>query len=119
MVSKKGKKAKSIIVFMIVLILLVFLLFPRKYQLLDGGSTGYRGFMYIYSIEDRCSFVSLDGEYYYEKGKVISVFGLEIYNRTEIDTTQTAIGHHSPEAERTHELLESFYESQRIAQEST
>ena len=119
MVKKKGKKVKIIIIIAIVLILLVFLLFPRKYQLLDGGSTGYRGFMYIYSIEDRCSFVSLDGEYYYEKGTVITIFGIEIYNGTKIDTTQTAIGHHSPEAEMADELLESFFESQSIAQEST
>ena len=98
MVNKKGKKVKIIII-AIVLILLVFLLFPRKYQLLDGGSTGYRGFMYIYSIEDRCSFVSLNGDYYYEKGTVITILGIEIYNGTEVD-----------------ELLESFYESQRFAQ---
>jgi hypothetical protein len=112
MVKKKGKKVKIIIIIAIVLILLVFLLFPRKYQLLDGGSTGYRGFMYIYSIEDRCSFVSLDGEYYYEKGTVITIFGIEIYNGTKIDTTQTAIGHHSPEAESLMERIESSFYSE-------
>ncbi len=110
--QKKGKKVKIIIIIAIVLILLVFLLFPRKYQLLDGGSTGYRGFMYIYSIEDRCIFVSLDGEYYYEKGTVITIFGIEIYNGTKIDTTQTAIGHHSPEAESLKERIESSFYSE-------
>lgn len=119
MVNKSKKKAKIIITIVIVLIILAFLLFPRKYQLLDGGSTGYRGCMYIYSIEDRCSFVSLNGDYYYEKGTVITILGIEIYNGTEVDTSQTAIGHHSPEAEKVDELLESFYESQRFAQEST
>lgn len=119
MVNKSKKKTKIIITIVIVLIIMAFLLFPRKYQLLDGGSTGYRGFMYIYSIEDRCSFVSLDGEYYYEKGTVISIFGIEIYNQTELDTTQAVAGHHSPEAEMADELLESFFESQSIAQEST
>ena len=117
--KKKHRKTTIVIIILVFVAISAFLLFPRKYQLLDGGSTGYRGFMYIYSIEDRCSFVSLDGEYYYEKGTVITIFGIEIYNGTKIDTTQTAIGHHSPEAEMADELLESFFESQSIAQEST
>ena len=117
--KKKHRKTTIVIIILVFVAFSVFLIFPRKYQLLDGGSTGYRGFMYIYSIEDRCSFVSLDGEYYYEKGTVITIFGIEIYNGTKIDTTQTAIGHHSPEAEMADELLESFFESQSIAQEST
>ena len=117
--KKKHRKTTIVIIILVFVAISAYLLFPRKYQLLDGGSTGYRGFMYIYSIEDRCSFVSLDGEYYYEKGTVITIFGIEIYNGTKIDTTQTAIGHHSPEAEKVDELLESFYESQRFAQEST
>ena len=117
--KKKHRKTTIVIIILVFVAISAFLLFPRKYQLLDGGSTGYRGFMYIYSIEDRCSFVSLDGEYYYEKGTVITIFGIEIYNGTKIDTTQTAIGHHSHEAEMADELLESFFESQSIAQEST
>lgn len=117
--KKKHRKTTIVIIILVFVAISAYLLFPRKYQLLDGGSTGYRGFMYIYSIEDRCSFVSLDGEYYYEKGTVITIFGIEIYNGTKIDTTQTAIGHHSPEAEMADELLESFFESQSIAQEST
>ena len=117
--KKKHRKTTIVIIILVFVAISAFLLFPRKYQLLDGGSTGYRGFMFIYSIEKRCSFVPLDGEYYYEKGTVITIFGIEIYNGTKIDTTQTAIGHHSPEAEMADELLESFFESQSIAQEST
>ena len=117
--KKKHRKTTIVIIILVFVAISAFLLFPRKYQLLDGGSTGYRGFMYIYSIEDRCSFVSLNGDYYYEKGTVITILGIEIYNGTEVDKSQTAIGHHSPEAEKVDELLESFYESQRFAQEST
>ena len=110
--KKKHRKTTIVIIILVFVAFSVFLIFPRKYQLLDGGSTGYRGFMYIYSIEDRCSFVSLDGEYYYEKGTVITIFGIEIYNGTKIDTTQTAIGHHSPEAESLKERIESSFYSE-------
>ena len=110
--KKKHRKTTIVIIILVFVAISAYLLFPRKYQLLDGGSTGYRGFMYIYSIEDRCSFVSLDGEYYYEKGTVITIFGIEIYNGTKIDTTQTAIGHHSPEAESLKERIESSFYSE-------
>lgn len=79
------KKTKKIvlIVLLAVVAILNFLLFPRRYRVLDGGSVFYQsaGFGFIYSIEIRHE-LSRD---YYEVGTVIQVFGKEIFNNTHLD----------------------------------
>ena len=83
------KKTKKIvlIVLLAVVAILNFLLFPRRYRVLDGGSVFYQsaGFGFIYSIEIRHE-LSRD---YYEVGTVIQVFGKEIFNNTHLDYDDT------------------------------
>ena len=92
----------SILVFCVLLaIMAIFLLFPRKYTYSDGGTVVYEsfGFGAIYTIEQRHCYTSVldeNGYAYSEKGTVITVFGVEVYNNAEIDYNDVAIAPHDP-----------------------
>ena len=100
MSSKKSKKRAILTVFIIfVVIMMTFLLFPRRYSYPDGGTTGYRGFMFIYLIENRHSYYEDSGSYYYEEGTVITILGIEVYNGTSVNYDNPAILPHTTDHE--------------------
>ena len=112
--SSSGRIKKKILIIIVVCVVatvFVFVLFLRKYTYLDGGTTGYRGFMYLYSIENRLEFVVVDGNNYYNDGIVISVLGIKIYDETSVDFSQKAADEHTPEVESLREEIESAMSS--------
>ncbi|MBR3463423.1 MAG: hypothetical protein IKH20_12195 [Clostridiales bacterium] len=104
---KEKMKNKTVRIFIIslVVVLSVFVLFPRKFQLLDGGTTGYRGFMTIYTVENRNRLTIKNGETYYETGTVISVFGIDIIHIPSSDESKVTLGTHSSEVESVNDLI--------------
>jgi len=110
--SSKQKNITTILFIVLIIVLLIgFLLFPRKYYYLDGGTVGYRGFMFIYSVENRNRLVYVDGNDYYERGNVISVFGIEIYSDATIDFEAPALKPHTSEAEEVNEKIDEVFET--------
>lgn len=109
--SKQKKIATVLVVVLIIALLLGFLLFPRKHYYLDGGTVGYHGFMFIYSVENRNRLVYVDGYDYYERGNVISVFGIEIYSDAAIDCEAPALKPHTSEAEEVNEKIKEIFET--------
>lgn len=103
--THKGKMATlRFILISLTALLIIFLLFPRKYTYLDGGSVAYGsvGLGFIYRVEQRHrtpSIVDADGYGYYENGTVISVFGIEIYNNAHTDYNNLAVAPHDPNHE--------------------
>ena len=100
--TKKPVNPKKIIVIVIIFAVAVFILFPRRYAYLDGGSVAYGSFDYgfIYSVEQRHrlpSTVDKNGYGYYENGTVIKIFGIEIYSNAKTDYDDLAITPHSTE----------------------
>lgn len=96
--KEKGKGMTKVIV-IAVLIILIFLLFPRRYSLKDGGSViwGSIGYGCIYTIELRHKLpISVDerGYGYYENGVIISVLGITIFNNSSTDYSDIAIAPH-------------------------
>jgi len=79
---------KTTVIFLILLFaIVVFVLFPRKNTLKDGGTVIYEsfGFGAFYQIENRHRLYYEANNLYYEKGTVISLFGIEVFNTAEID----------------------------------
>ena len=64
--GKKKNTAVKIVIICLAVSLSVFVLFPRRFQLLDGGTIGYGGFMGIYTVEDRNRLTTINGQTYYE-----------------------------------------------------
>ena len=97
--SRKKHNAPIVIVLLLILAVLIFVLFPRKYMLTDGGTVIYGSFpvAVIYSVEDRHALCSENGTTYYE------IFGIEIYNDAHID-----YDHPQGTAEQVNEAIESF-----------
>ena len=104
---KKGNGKRKILVLIIFALLLGFLLFPRKYGYLDGGTTGYRGFMFLYSVENRYEYYIEDNKTFLKTGTVISIFGVELYNNTIVDYDHPIGNKHSSEAESLNQVIES------------
>ena len=83
----KTKKVIGIISIVLVAIILGFILFPRRYELKDGGSVAYCSYGYgiIYQVENR-NRIYIEGDYsYYEIGTVVYVFGIEVFNNAHVD----------------------------------
>lgn len=76
-----------LIILIVISVLLVFLLFPRRDCLKDGGTITYESFWVgaIYTIEKRHEIYSENGTGYYIIGTVIYLFGKEIYNDAHVD----------------------------------
>lgn len=85
--TKKHMPKPLLIILIVISVLLVFLLFPRRERLKDGGTVTYEsfGFGAIYTIEKRHEIYSENGTDYYIVGTVIYVFGHEIYNNSHVD----------------------------------
>jgi len=101
MSNRKRISKSEIIVLITIVFLIVFLLFPRRYNYLDGGSVAYGsvGLGFIYRVEQRHrlpSIVDAEGYGYYENGTVITVFGIEIYNDAHTDFDDLAVAPHDP-----------------------
>ena len=73
----------------IVIILIVLLLIPINVDYLkDGGSKVYKGLIYSITKVHRLNELSSNG---YEDGLIIELFGIKIYNKTNIDTNYKKI----------------------------
>ena len=105
--EKEKNKAVKIFIICLAVVLSVFVLFPRRFQMLDGGTIGYGGFMGIYTIEDRNRLTMKNGEIYYETGTVISIFGIDIIHIPSVDENKETLGTHSTEAESLNSLINS------------
>ena len=112
---QRNKTLKFAFILFIVLLVIfsVFILFPRKYPLLDGGTRVYEsfGFGAIYMIEDRHRICSEDGYSYYEVGKVITVLDHEIYNNAHIDYESKSVSYHSPEVMENQRIIDEYFDS--------
>lgn len=112
---QRNKTLKFAFILFIVLLVVfsVFILFPRKYTLKDGGTRVYEsfGFGAIYMIEDRHRICSEDGYSYYEVGKVITVLDHEIYNNAHIDYESKSVSYHSPEVEEGLRIANEYFDS--------
>ena len=103
----------TIISLTIIAVLLIFLLFPRKSGFKDGGTVVYEsfGFGVIYRVEDRHRIANEGGYGYYEVGKVITVFGFEIYNNAHIDYETKSQLNHSPEDIENQRIIDEYFDS--------
>ena len=109
--KKKSPISKAVIV--AVLFLAVIVLFPRRKDLLDGGTVRYcsigRGA--VYEIECRHRLHAEDGRIYNEVGTIISIFKKEIYNDVHVDYEHWTNEGHSPEVEAKDSEIESILNS--------
>ena len=87
--SKKKHNKIAIGIIIALILLAVFVFFPRRFVLADGGSVAYAscfaGAVYQITQLHRVSPFDDNGVAYYEKGTVITVFHQEIYKDTYID----------------------------------
>ena len=113
MQRNKALKFAFILIILLLVVFSVFILFPRKYTLLDGGTHVYEsfGFGAIYKIEDRHRICSEDGYSYYEVGKVNTVLDHEIYNNAHIDYESKSVSYHSPEVMENQRKIDDYFDS--------
>lgn len=97
--DKMNSKRFFIGVLLLFISLVVFLLFPRKRELLDGGTIRYEscGWGALYMIEYRHCLCYETGRTYYEIGTLITVLGTELYNDIHIDYDNPINAEPSPE----------------------
>ena len=109
--KKKSPISKAVIV--AVLLLAVIVLFPRRKDLLDGGTVRYSsiGMGAIYEIECRHRLHAEDGRIYNEVGTIISIIKKEIYNDVHVDYEHWTNEGHSPEVEAKNSEIESILNS--------
>ena len=109
--KKKSPISKAVIV--AVLLLAVIVLFPRRKDLLDGGTVSYSsiGMGAVYEIECRHRLHPEDGKIYNEVGTIISIFKKEIYNNVHVDYEHWTNEGHSPEVEAIDSEIESILNS--------
>lgn len=108
------KTSELIIIACIVIsIILAFLLFPRRYLVLDGGSVQYESFGLgaIYSIEKRHAMYFENQTKYYEVGTIVTIFRKEIFNDVHIDYDNPIPNREEEVAEEIRNIL--AYESTR------
>ena len=109
--KKKSPLAKIVII--VFLFLAVIVLFPRRKDLLDGGTVSYSsiGMGAVYEIECRHRLHPEDGRIYNEVGTIISIFKKEIYNNVHVDYEHWTNEGHSPEVEAKDSEIESILNS--------
>ena len=86
--KKSSKKIIGIVIALILIVLYVF--FPRRFVLADGGSVAYAsclaGAVYqVTQLHRIASPFDENGVTYYEKGTVITVFHHEVYRNSYVD----------------------------------
>lgn len=90
---------------------LVFLLFPRRYSLLDGGTIIYESSHLgaIYSVEQLHELYSNNGYSSYTVGTKIYIFEKEIYNSAHVDYDHGSyVTYNQEEMERIESEISSF-----------
>lgn len=83
-VAKKSISKKEIVIIILLALMAVFIFFPRRHTLKDGGTVSYESCFsgVVYTIEQRHR---LQDDGYYENGIVIYIAGIEVYNDSSID----------------------------------
>lgn len=104
--EKERKRKLSLSTIVICVALICVLLFPRIQEIKDGGSIIYESICsgLIYRVEKRHRMTDVNGVGYYEKGTVISIFWIEVYNNSRVDY-EDKLPPHSPEVESLSEEL--------------
>lgn len=105
----KIKSVNKILAVTTILVLCVVLLFPRIQEIKDGGSVIYESICsgLIYRVEKRHRMTDVNGVGYYEKGTVVSIFWIEVYNDSSVDYGDK-LPPHSPEVESIAEELSAL-----------
>lgn len=113
MKNSTSKKKTVGILLIIFGVLLLIILFPRRYDLKDGGTSGYENFLFglVYDIQQRHRITTVQEGTYYEVGTVIYVLGKEIYNNTSIDYNQPISTGRNPDIEEINKSIASIMES--------
>ena len=108
--EKERKRKVPLFTVVLCVVLLCVLLFPRTQEIKDGGSIIYESICsgLIYRIEKRHRMTDVNGIGYYEKGTVISIFWIEVYNNSGVDYGDS-LPPHSPEVESLDEELSALY----------
>ena len=88
--SKKKHNKKAIGIIIVLILLALFVFFPRRFVLADGGSVAYASCLAgaVYQVTELHRIAlpfDENGVTYYEKGTVITVFHQEIYRDTYVD----------------------------------
>ena len=93
----KGVVATTIVVAIIITVVLV----PRRNCLLDGGTVIYRSIAFerLYQVEHRHRLYDEAGYVYYEKGYIVTLFGMEVFNNVYVDYNDGHSLEHPPEVE--------------------
>ena len=116
MTGNNDKKRSPVvkIVFVAILFLAAIVLFPRRKDLLDGGTVRYFsiGKGAVYEVECRHRLHPEDGKIYYEVGTIVYIFEKEIFNSVHVDYEHWSNEGHSPEAEEKSSEIESILNSE-------
>ena len=114
MTSNKKKSQTAKLVIVVFLLLATIVLFPRRKDLLDGGTVRYFsiGKGAVYEVECRHRLHPEDGKIYYEVGTIVYIFEKEIFNSVHVDYEHWSNEGHSPEAEEKNSEIESILNSE-------
>ena len=85
--AKKKPNKGVVATTIVVAIILTVVLFPRRNCLLDGGTVIYRSIAFerLYQVEHRHRLYDEAGYVYYEKGYIVTLFGMEVFNNVYVD----------------------------------
>lgn len=99
--AKKKPNKGVVTTIIVVAIILTVVLFPRRNCLLDGGTVIYRSIAFerLYWVEHRHRLYDEAGYVYYEKGYIVTLFGMEVFNNVYVDYNDGHSLEHPPEVE--------------------
>lgn len=115
--ADKPEKKKELTIGKVVLIILiavfVFIMFPRRYSMKDGGTVYYGSWpaYIIYSVQRVHELVQENNRKYFRKGIRIRIFENVVYEDTYIDYDHPEPTGHSPEYYEASRQLESAMDS--------
>lgn len=108
--AKKKPNKGVVATIIVVAIILTVVLFPRRNCLLDGGTVIYRSIAFerLYQVEHRHRLYDEAGYVYYEKGYIVTVFGIEVFNNAHVDYEHGHPLQHSPEVEAVNKEIDKI-----------
>ena len=115
--ADKPEKKKELTIGKVVLIILiavfVFIMFPRRYSMKDGGTVYYGSWpaYIIYSVQRVHELVQENNRKYFRKGIRIRIFENVVYEDTYVDYDHPEPTGHSPEYYEASRQLESAMDS--------
>ena len=115
--ADKPEKKKELTIGKVVLIILiavfVFIMFPRRYSMKDGGTVYYGSWpeYIIYSVQRVHELVQENNIKYFRKGIRIRIFENVVYEDTYVDYDHPEPTGHSPEYYEASRQLESAMDS--------